>query len=484
MSMTSSQASSKDWRAQVSSLSRDQRAAILSSLTPTLPSRYVPHDPTPIQRAFLLLGDREVFFGGAVGGGKSDALLMAALQYVDVPGYAAILFRRTFQDLALPGALIPRSHEWLANTDASWDGIGHQWRFPTGSFLQFGYIQHAGDEHRYRSAEFQFEGFDEATQFPTESQVRYVMHRLRRPSTGPLSKVPLRARLASNPGGLGHEWVNARYVNPKTRAKGVRFLPSWLADNPHLDREEYLATLHEVLDDVSIAQLVGGDWTVRPVGGRFDRRWLKNVHAALPAGAEDWRWVRSIDLAATEAKEGKDPDYTVATLVGLDDERRVWVADVQRFRESPGTTEERLKAIAIADRLRFPNVRVIMEQEPGAAGKTVVAHYEKVLWGIPFVAQPSTGKKEVRAIPWAVSWQRDGGPNIIPGEWLADWLDEHEAFPTGAHDDQVDSAGGGYNFLVAEQFEPGGQTIIGRQDSTHHLSSAYHARRGAPIRRR
>jgi len=36
--------------------------------------------------------DLEVLFGGSAGGGKSDALLMAALQYVDVPGYAAILF--------------------------------------------------------------------------------------------------------------------------------------------------------------------------------------------------------------------------------------------------------------------------------------------------------------------------------------------------------------------------------------------------------
>jgi len=54
---------------------------------------------------------REVLYGGAAGGGKSDALLMGALQFVDVPGYAAILFRRTFSDLALPDALIPRSHE-------------------------------------------------------------------------------------------------------------------------------------------------------------------------------------------------------------------------------------------------------------------------------------------------------------------------------------------------------------------------------------
>ena len=55
---------------------------------------------------------REALFGGAAGGGKSDALLMAAVQYVDVPGYAAVLFRRTFADLALPGAAMSRAQEW------------------------------------------------------------------------------------------------------------------------------------------------------------------------------------------------------------------------------------------------------------------------------------------------------------------------------------------------------------------------------------
>ena len=87
-------------------------------MTPKL-TKYIPHKPTVKQAAFLLLPHIEAFYGGEPGGGKSDALLMGALQYVDVPGYAAILFRRTFQDLALPGALMDRSKDWLMNTDVS-----------------------------------------------------------------------------------------------------------------------------------------------------------------------------------------------------------------------------------------------------------------------------------------------------------------------------------------------------------------------------
>jgi hypothetical protein len=101
----------------VSQLSLDDLGAhqlhnLRTALTPRT-NKYIPHTPTPKQSAFLLLPGREAFFGGAAGGGKSDALLTAALQYVDVPGYSAILFRRTYADLALPGALMDRAEQWL-----------------------------------------------------------------------------------------------------------------------------------------------------------------------------------------------------------------------------------------------------------------------------------------------------------------------------------------------------------------------------------
>ena len=58
--------------------------------TPKL-TKYIAEAPTPRQQAFLLLDCPEALFGGAAGGGKSSALLMAALQFVDVPGYASLL---------------------------------------------------------------------------------------------------------------------------------------------------------------------------------------------------------------------------------------------------------------------------------------------------------------------------------------------------------------------------------------------------------
>lgn len=191
---------------------------------------------------------------------------MAGLQFVMVPGYSAILFRRTFADLKLPGALIDRSREWLTGTGAMWNAQEHRWRFPDGASLQFGYCDHDGDEDRYRSSEFQFIGLDEGTQF-TEKQIKFFFSRLRRRIDIP---VPLRYRMGTNPGGPSHEFIKRRYIKPGT--PGKRFIPAKLADNPHIDRAQYLKSLME-LDPLTRAQLLAGDWDA-VAGGRFKREWL------------------------------------------------------------------------------------------------------------------------------------------------------------------------------------------------------------------
>lgn len=257
------------------------------------PEAYIPHTPTSQQQAFLGLESKEALYGGAAGGGKSDALLMAALQYVTVPGYSAILFRRTFQDLSLPGSLIPRSHEWLAGTDARWDGSTRTWRFPASAKLTFGYLDTAMDHFRYQSAEFQFVGFDELTQF-AEAQYLYMFSRLRRAST---VGAPLRMRAGSNPGGIGHAWVKRRFVNAKTRAVGADFVPARVRDNPHLKVDEYVDSLMH-LDSVTRARYLEGDWDVsddmRLVYAMFDR----DTHMGEPPS--------------------KDPAYYRLVVAGLD----------------------------------------------------------------------------------------------------------------------------------------------------------------------
>jgi hypothetical protein len=63
------------------------------------PKRYCPHVPTAKQLAFLLCPRTKSFFGGAAGPGKTEALLMGALQLVQRRRYSALLLRRTFRQL-------------------------------------------------------------------------------------------------------------------------------------------------------------------------------------------------------------------------------------------------------------------------------------------------------------------------------------------------------------------------------------------------
>jgi hypothetical protein len=261
-------------------------------------TEYIPHVPHPKQQAFLWLECFEALFGGAAGGGKSDALLMAALQWVDVPGYAAILFRKTLPELRLAGSLIPRSQEWLNNTAATWNDNNKQWTFPSGATLSFGFMKNDDDRHRYQSAEYQFVGFDELTHF-TELQYTYMMSRVRRPvdldEDDPLSRVPLRIRSATNPGGRGHRWVRDRFVTkvagdegPKASlyAKSRIFIPSFLPDNPSLDRVSYEYALSQTDEDTR-AQLLEGNWDARQPG-----QWVIKdptyLDAAEALGAELW----------------------------------------------------------------------------------------------------------------------------------------------------------------------------------------------------
>ena len=229
-------------------------------------SPYCPEAASLTQKVFLRTYSLEALFGGAAGGGKSSALLMAALQYVDVPGYSAILFRRTYADLALPGAIMDRFQAWIANFDnIKWNGSLYVATFPSGARISFGYLNNSQDYLRYKGAEFQFIGMDEVTEI-RENDYRYLFSRLRRPVSGPVSKVPLRMRAASNP---APNWVRQRFIVEGKTEKRV-FVPSLLTDNPGIDADSYRQSL-QALDPVERKRLEEGDWWATTLGSMFDR---------------------------------------------------------------------------------------------------------------------------------------------------------------------------------------------------------------------
>jgi predicted phage terminase large subunit-like protein len=419
----------------------EDRMRLQSLIQPKL-TKYIPHTPTVKQSAFLLLSNREAFYGGAAGGGKSDALLMAALQHVDIPGYRAILFRRTFADLSLPGALMDRTREWLApfteTGEVRWNDREKTYHFPSGATLTFGYMEHLKDMYRYQGAEFQFIGFDELTQMLRRTY-QYMFSRLRRLRH---VKIPLRIRAASNPGGEGHEWVKDRYLIEGPE-KGRIFIPAKMDDNPYLDAEEYEESLKE-LDPITRAQLRDGNWDVKVDGAMFDRTWIP-VLDQLPPGRR-YKFVRFWDLAATAPKRGKDPDWTSGSLVAMS-EGQYFLCDIRRIQNVPGEVQRLVEHTASLDGKKVP---IRMEQEPGSSGVNTIDTYARhVLPGYDFKGLRSSGEKKERARPMSAA-AFNGNFFIIRGQWNSAFLDELEAFPFGTHDDQVDSTSGGFNELTVK----------------------------------
>lgn len=404
----------------------------IATTTPRL-NKYIPHYPSVKQAAFLLLSPvREVLYGGAAGGGKSDALLMAALQYVDMPAYHALLLRRTFADLSLPGALMPRAESWLIGTDARYDAQNKTWVFPTGSTLTFGYLENERDKYRYQSSEFQYIGFDELTQF-SETQYLYLFSRLRRSSE---SNIPLRMRSATNPGGSGHYWVKRRFVESENTVKRA-YLPATRRDNPYLDQREYEQSLAQ-LDIVTRRRLDAGDWGVDESGGIFARSWFRTVRQ-LPPQDEFDLWVRAWDFAATEVTSANpDPDYTVGVLLGRHKSGVHYVADVQRVQANPAHVEKLVLRTAKAD--GYETV-IYAEMEGGSSGKFAIDHLRRnVLGNYTFYAERSTGSKLERARPLSARAEA-GDILLLEADWNEAFLQEIASF-TGdnkMHDDQVDA---------------------------------------------
>lgn len=396
---------------------------------------YVPFEPTPRQWLFLLDQHSEVLFGGAAGGAKSFALLMAGLMYVEQPGYHALLLRRSYTQLRKPGALIALADEWLSGTDAQRMDNGERWVFPSGATLSFGYLASDADKYNYQGAAYSLIAFDELTQFPSESSYTYLRSRLRQSHLQASYSYPVRIRAATNPGGVGAAWVKSRFLSGVHPERA--FIPSKMNDNPHLDTTSYRLMLAG-LDAVERQQLEFGNWDIQVEGNVFATDNLTIVTAdQSPA---DWahpriQRVRAWDMAAT-AKE--TADYCVGVRVAYDPLTKFYaVEDVVRVQQDPGVLEHTLRRVSQAD----PRGTVqVIEQEPGSLSKIGARQMRNTSFdGVEVHMVRPTGNKVHRA-RMAAAAIYNGDVEARPEHWLSAFVGEIRAFPQeGMHDDQVDA---------------------------------------------
>ncbi len=248
------------------------------------------------QKAFIDATESEVLFGGAAGGGKSygqvvDALLFA-LKY---PGSKQLILRRSFAEL--DKSLIRTSLSLYPRGIYSFNSSTHTGRFTNGSIIDFGYCAAENDVYQYQSAEYDVIRFDELTHF-TESQYVYLISRVRGANS-----YPKQVKSSTNPGGIGHGWVKARFVDPSPAGKsfigddGMNriFIPALLDDNSFLSRgdpkyrERLLA-----LPDRERKALLYGDWNI--FEGQYFTEFDPGRHIVTPFEIpKNWRKYRTID---------------------------------------------------------------------------------------------------------------------------------------------------------------------------------------------
>ncbi len=222
------------------------------------------------QTEFLAASEREVFYGGARGGGKSYAMLVDPLRYCDKQKHRALLIRRTMPELR---DLINHSQQLYSKAypGAKWREQEKEWRFPSGARIEFGYAENLTDALRYQGQSYTWIGIDELPQYPTQDIYNFLRSSLR--SVDP--EIPVFMRATGNPGNIGSQWVKEMFVDPsKPNSKfdieiqtpnGVkkisrRFIPAKLQDNPYLmQTDDYYAMLAS-LPEVQRKQFLDGNW--------------------------------------------------------------------------------------------------------------------------------------------------------------------------------------------------------------------------------
>ena len=263
----------------------------------------------PKQAVALTTAATEVLYGGAAGGGKSHLMRAAAILWATaIAGLQIYLFRRKLPDLLKNHMEGPKGYR---NLLAPWVAAGFVEivegvvRFWNGSRIYLCHCQHDKDRFNYAGAEIHVLLVDELTHF-SEPIYRFLRGRVRAVGlpelpAGYAGRFP-RVLCGSNPGGPGHHWVKAAFVDgaapmelrhmPDPEGGMLRqYIPARLDDNPAMadDDPEYRARLRGLGSAALVQAMENGDWNV--VEGAYFDCWSTARHVIRPFAIPDW-WTR------------------------------------------------------------------------------------------------------------------------------------------------------------------------------------------------
>ena len=257
------------------------------------------------QTAFVDARVFEVVYGGARGGGKTDGALGDFSLHAAKFGAAArgLLVRRARVALE---PTIARARQIFRPHGAVWREAKSRFEWPNGAVLYFRYLDRDADADLYQGHDYSRVYVEELTQFPHPGPVDKLKATLRSAAGAPCG-----FRATCNPGGPGHNWVKARYIDPgpyaistdsfqnpftgETRRLKRTFIPARLTDNPRLLARDpdYVARLGQSGSAQLVRAWLEGDWNV--IDGAFFDGWsARNIVAPFVVPAF-WTRLRSFD---------------------------------------------------------------------------------------------------------------------------------------------------------------------------------------------
>jgi len=256
------------------------------------------------QTALLECPVFEAFFGGARGGGKTDGVLGEFASHAAEYGEHAIglMVRRERTQLI---ETIERSRQIYAPIGAKFHEQDKLWRFPNGARLRFAYLERDADAEGYQGHSYTRVYVEEIGNFPDPKPIMKLMATLRS-----ARGVPCCFRATGNPGGPGHQWVRARYIDPaplgwkivtssfvnpftgETETLDRVYIPSRLSDNRYLG-SKYVAGLQMSGSPEIVRAWLEGDWSVI-TGAFFPEFSAKHVLHPFTISKE-WTRFRAMD---------------------------------------------------------------------------------------------------------------------------------------------------------------------------------------------
>lgn len=426
------------------------------------------------QEKFLSTPADICIYGGAAGGGKSWGLLLEPLRHTHNPQFSAVIFRRTTKQVRNPGGMWDESSKLYPMVGADGKESVLEWKFPSGAMLKFAHMEHEKNRLDWQGSQIPLICFDELTHF-TKGQFMYMLSRNRstcgvrpyvRATTNPDSDswvagfiswwidpdtgYPIIERSGALRwfvrNGDNLVWADTpeelQKQFPGEAPKSVTFISASIFDNKILLEKDpgYLSNL-KALPRVERERLLGGNWKVKPAAGLFFRREMFEIVDAAPADAIR---VRYWDRAATEKTQDNDPDFTAGVKMSRAPNGVFYIEHVTRLQASPHKVEHAIRNAATQDGQQCP---IVLEQDPGQAGKAEISYYVRGLAGFTVRAENVTANKITRASPFSAQCEA-GNVKLVRGPWNDAYITELESFPEGSHDDQVDASSGAFKALV------------------------------------